>query len=188
MMYELYGLPGAGKSALVKDNPNLIRLSYKEKWKYGLMFIVRYPLVAVITVLIAITSLRYVFHKIRVCIFDRGGRYMKAKKRRGGIIDEGLYQNILSLFEHQVPHKILKLYVSLLPVPDTLLVIDEPISIIKARDATRLIKPRRALSVEGRGIWWKNMIANYATAMPMLKSKMVTRVIVTTSNEAKILI
>lgn len=188
MMYELYGLPGAGKSALVKDNPNLIRLSYKEKWKYGLMFIVKYPIVAVVTILIAITSLRYVLHKIRVCIFDRGGRYMKAKKRRGGIIDEGLHQNILSLFEHQVSHTILKFYVSLLPLPDTLLVVDEPISIIEARDAVRLTKPRRLLSIEDRGVWWKSMIANYNSAMPMLKSKMGTSMIVATSNEAKILI
>jgi len=67
------------------------------------------------------------------CFFDYNAKYQKALRCRNAILDQGYFQNIISLFEKPLTLKILRRYLNLILLPDKLFILNISPEEIKKR-------------------------------------------------------
>ena len=130
MIIELFGLPGAGKSTLARSlessgEVSRVRIgSRSELLLLNLLFFVRHPIrsVLLLSYIIRYTgSLALFYTKFMNLFLEHNAKYEKARKQEGkAVIDQGYFQNLLSLFEHPMSEAVLSRYARLLPKPDEL--------------------------------------------------------------------
>jgi len=149
MIIELYGLPGSGKTTLFKrfsscKDFKLVRIENNlELTFFSLLSFLRHPLIFLHTFyLITVNSnnWRMFYYKFMNVLFHRSAKYMKASFYKRSVIDECFFQNILSIYEKEITKIDLYKITQLLPKPDTLVVFNVDVSVLKERtkkDAVR---------------------------------------------------
>lgn len=128
MIVELFGPVGSGKTTIAKQLRDskgfvLVRINNKaELVLYGLKFYLRHPAagLAMFTWLIFSCRLQSFFHIVVSVLLYRPAVYMKAKQVDLAVIDEGLRQNILSIFDRELTTDEIKKYLNMLPSVDLL--------------------------------------------------------------------
>ncbi len=162
MILELVGLPGAGKSTFAKS------LADKGGWQivrthgpldilmWNSIFLLRHPI--------------YFFYGLGMLMWYRGdpsqwyskfinlflvhnAKYMKASCLKRAIIDQGHFQNILSLFDTEVSREVIARYSTHLPPPDVMLFFDVDKETRLARQEKRGYGVRENVSPEIREVW-----------------------------------
>ena len=130
MIIELFGLPGSGKSTLARSlessgEASRVRIESRSELLFlNLLFFVRHPIrsVLLLSCIIRYTGSRALFYtKFMNLFLEHNAKYEKARKQEGkAVIDQGYFQNLLSLFERPMPEAVLSRYARLLPKPDEL--------------------------------------------------------------------
>ncbi len=133
MIIEFYGLPGAGKTTIARrlaqaPGFRIIKIrSKKELIAYNLAFFCRRPIkfFALFYYLAKYSGgPKLFYYKLMNCFLHPNAKYEKAKKYKQAIIDQGHWQNLLSLFERPLKKAAAKNYCRFMPQPDYLLILD----------------------------------------------------------------
>ncbi len=133
MIIEFFGLPGAGKSTIARElakNSDWQIVKIKKRSElifYNLKFLVKQPFKffkLFCLVLKNSKSLHEFYYKFMNCFLDYNAKYEKAKKYKQAILDQGYFQNIISLFSSSLEIKGLKKFIKTIMLPDRLFIID----------------------------------------------------------------
>jgi hypothetical protein len=101
-----------------------------------------------------------------------GAKIAKARLLRGGLIDEGIFQGVLKIFEDRATPEQLEHYLRLIGTPpDRVYIIDVPDDVRYARMQARNNFPRRELGEANWQHWHSAFAANLATLTPILLAK-----------------
>jgi broad-specificity NMP kinase len=130
MIIELFGLPGSGKSTLARalessGEASRIRIGTRGElvWR-NVIFVARRPILSLrlLSYIVRyVGSLSLLYTKFMNLFLEHNAKYEKARLQRGDVvIDQGHFQNLLSLFERPMSEAALARYVRLLPKPDEL--------------------------------------------------------------------
>ncbi len=126
MIIELFGLPATGKTTIAKilhqegDFQHVkIRGPIEIIW-FNLLFCLKHPLVAFQIFTQVYKSPRHFFN----FFLYRNAKYEKALKYKAAVIDEGLFQNLLSVLEKPVDRDRLLTLAQNLPKPDLLVIVE----------------------------------------------------------------
>ncbi|MDO8183821.1 MAG: methyltransferase domain-containing protein [bacterium] len=167
---EVFGLPGSGKTTYAKEleKQGYRRIKVRTKWelvKYNLIFFYHYPSKFFVGLFYLVRYLgrpRWWYYKLMNLFFQHNAKLMKAKGEARAVIDQGHFQNLLSLFDWPVSVAELKNYVKHLPRPDELVILD----LLPAERAKRLkersLLPRDELSFTNQ-TWLLAAEANFTT-------------------------
>lgn len=133
MIIEFVGLSGSGKSTIARQlaqDPDFRIIKIREKGdllRYNLAFLFRHPL-RFFSLLAYVfrnsNGLKELYYKLMNCFFDYNAKSEKARSVDVAILDQGYFQNIISLFDHKINKEELVDYVAYLPKPDYLFVFD----------------------------------------------------------------
>ncbi len=133
MIIELYGLPGSGKTTLAKEiaektDFKLIKVKGKAGLLfYNLLFLIKHPIKFFATffyLTLNSKSFKMFYLKFMNTFLHHNAQYQKALKCKKAILDEGYFQNIISVFEKEINPESLKKYLKFLLRPDMLIVFD----------------------------------------------------------------
>ncbi len=131
MIIEFYGLPGSGKSTIARklaegNTFRIIKIRKKsELIFYNLKYALTNPLNFCGLLLLVIRnsgSGKEFYHKFMNCFLDYNAKFEKAKKFQFAILDQGYFQNIISLFNHELSKDELKKYCYIILQPDKLFI------------------------------------------------------------------
>ena len=121
MIIELCGLPGVGKSTisskLKKKGFRIIKvIGRRELLKLNLIFLLKHPIKFIKLLFFIVfnaTSLHVFYLLFMNCFLKVNAKYMKAQKKESiAIIDQGYWQNILSVFSRRIDNSLFKKYIS----------------------------------------------------------------------------
>jgi len=134
MIIELYGLPGSGKTSLAKKivgetDFEIIKIkSKKELLYFNFLFLVKHPIkffkLLFFVISNSLSSSKLFYYKLMNCFFDYNAKYQKALRCKFSIIDQGYFQNIISVFNKEISPKFLKKYIKFFILPDKLIILD----------------------------------------------------------------
>lgn len=172
MIIELYGLPGSGKTTAaqkIKELHGLVPVTIgtrRELCSFAVKFAARNPRAFFFTMFYIITNsrnLKMLYYKFMNVLLYRVAKYEKAWETDGyALLDEGLFQNILSLFEKPTAEDKLVRYARILPKPDFLVMFNidrtERLKLLAARKRI----PRKEFGEEYRARWEEAMECNNA--------------------------
>jgi deoxyadenosine/deoxycytidine kinase len=152
---EFYGLPGAGKTTMAqrlaaKSDFKIVKIRNKrELFWYNFLFLIRHPVrfFATIVYLIAnSTSWPIFYYKFINTFLHHNAKYQKALRGERAILDQGYFQNILSVFEEPIGIDFLLKYSKFLLKPGKLIILNLP-----ADDVSRRIGERGYMAREKFG-------------------------------------
>lgn len=131
MIIEFYGLPGAGKTTMAKKISTqlgipIIKIERKiELLFYNILYFLIHPISF-------LQGLQYIFrysknwqlfyYKFLNSFLHNNAKYQKARRHRHAILDQGHFQNIISVLEEVVNEDDLIKYIHIFPKPDLLVV------------------------------------------------------------------
>jgi len=178
MIIELFGLPGSGKTTLAKRIETdkkipVIKINKKRELIFlNLVFLFRHPFKffwSLFYLMKYAGGSNLFYYKFLNIFLHHNAKYLKAKKQRIAIIDQGHFQNVLSLFERPVSGHALLKYLNCLPKPDKLIVLDLNPAEIKNRFDSRGYYSRADMSVGYQEKWLATIAVNYATFLRVIK-------------------
>jgi trans-aconitate methyltransferase len=128
---EVFGLPGSGKTTYAKDleSQGYERIKVRTKWeliKYNFIFLFYYPtkFVSGLWYLIIYAGQpRWWYYKLMNLFFQHNAKFIKAQGFARAVIDQGHFQNLLSLFDYEQSAIKLKKYAKHLPQPTELVIL-----------------------------------------------------------------
>lgn len=128
---EVFGLPGSGKTTYAKDleSQGYERIKIRTKGeliKYNLIFLFHYPYKFIVGLGYLIRYAgrpRWWYYKLMNLFFQHNAKFIKAQQFARSVIDQGHFQNLLSLFDHEKSATKLKKYVTHLPKPSELVIL-----------------------------------------------------------------
>lgn len=170
MIIELYGLPGSGKSTFAKklaerDNLAIIKIrSKKDLLFYNLIFLLKRPvkfLAGLYFVAVNSSGWRMFYYKFMNCFLQYNAKYEKSLKFSRAILDQGHFQNILSVFEAPISEKKMLFYLKFIPRPDELIIFNVSQDKIAERIAARGYLGRENLKNIDQQKWQETMRANH---------------------------
>ncbi|MBI4836917.1 MAG: AAA family ATPase [Candidatus Portnoybacteria bacterium] len=135
MIIEFYGLPGAGKTTVAqklaaKSDFKVIKIrSKKELFWYNFLFLIRHPVrfFATLFYLVANSASWSIFYyKFTNTFLHHNAKYQKAIGMEKAILDQGYFQNVLSVFEEPISASFLVKYAGFLLKPDKLVILNLP--------------------------------------------------------------
>lgn len=170
MITELFGLPGAGKTTLAKkleaeEGFKIIKINNKKELLYfNFIHVFKYPVGSSVNLFFIIKNSpnqKLFYYKFMNFFMDINARYEKAGRCDKSILDQGYFQNILSVFEKPITRDLLKRYLKYLPKPDKLIIID-----ISFEESLNRIQKRGYYAREKFGKdyvenWRKTILSNY---------------------------
>lgn len=128
MIIELFGLPGSGKTTLARGleasgEAQRIRIgSRTELLARNVRFALRNPLLflRLLSYLIRYGR-RHLYTKFTNLFLGHNAKFQKARAAAGTVVlDQGHFQNLLSLFDRPMSEEVLARYAAVLPKPDEL--------------------------------------------------------------------
>lgn len=187
MIIEVIGLPGSSKSTLCKEivkeisNAHIIEAPKRfPRLFYFLSYSLKHPMFILFwkTKILQEGSVglyRYIFHLWWTSV----AKYEKALSQRGiSIIDEGMVQRILTVFEHKVSEKTIKKALNNILIPDIMVIsvdgtFDRFVKWDNKNNSPRCKKGQKYLED------WKDIIThNHDILLKVLKKKYPQRVII----------
>ncbi|KKP92335.1 MAG: hypothetical protein UR94_C0001G0020 [Parcubacteria group bacterium GW2011_GWA2_36_10] len=131
MIVELYGLPGTGKSTIaraIESQGKFKRIKINSKiellW-YNFLFFLKSPF-KFFKLLFYIfrnsNNWQIFYYKLMNLFLHCNAKYQKVLKYQYALIDQGYFQNIISLFEQQVDWEIIQKYLANIVLPDKLFI------------------------------------------------------------------
>ncbi|MBI1755192.1 AAA family ATPase [Candidatus Azambacteria bacterium] len=151
MIIELFGLPGSGKTTLAKtiEARTDFRVakvsSISELLLLNLVFLMKHPIRFAVMLWYIIRNSpnrRLFYYKFMNLFLHHNAKYQKALRFQNAILDQGYFQNVLSVFERRLTLKELQRYVRFLVRPDMLVVLSVPQSVAQERVKQRWL-PRQ---------------------------------------------
>jgi glycosyltransferase involved in cell wall biosynthesis len=171
MIIELYGLPGSGKTTFAENLAKeggfeiiKIRSGFELVFRNFLFFLrhpVRFCALFFYTARYA-GGFRLFYCKFTNLFLHVNAKYQKAASRKKAVIDQGYFQNMLSLFENIANENVLKKYREFSLLPDRLVVFDFSEDILKERLKKRGYGSRENFSPEYRMKFEAAYRANHA--------------------------
>lgn len=169
MVVELFGLPGSGKTTLAKHLAESLGKPVRVESRiglvgYSLLFLLRYPARTWTTlrqIWLESPSRQLAELKLNNTFLHHNARYLVARRRGFGVIDQGHFQNLLSVFERPLSALELKSYLRWLPRPDLLLVLELDGATRQARLAERGYAAREQFGTEYVQRWQSAVEANF---------------------------
>jgi len=196
MIIELFGLPGSGKTSLARtlaQEPGfeVIKIrSKKELVFYNLVFFVRNPfrfLRLLGWVLGNIGHRKLFYLKIMNAFFNDNAKYEKARRYSRAILDQGYFQNVLSLFEGELDKEKLKDYIKIIPKPDWLFILDLPPEERERRIKERGFFSREKMDEKYLEGWRKVLSRNYQLFFDILPDLSIKYVVLDGGETSEIL-
>ncbi|MBI5913470.1 hypothetical protein HY839_03475 [Candidatus Azambacteria bacterium] len=135
MIIELYGLPGTGKTTVAKkieERTDFKIVAIKNKGELvwlNIIFFLKHPLRSFLMlryILANSRGWRTFYYKFMNCFLLNNAKYQKAAYFKNALIDQGYFQNIISVFEAPLNAKALKRYTKLFLPSDMLLIFSAP--------------------------------------------------------------
>lgn len=197
MIIELFGLPASGKTSLAHSLSvrgfRIIKIrSRSELIFYNILFFFRNPIRffrLLFWVLINIGDRRLFYLKMTNAFFNDNAKYEKAARHPKAVLDQGYFQNILSLFEKEFGRKKLLLaYAKIIPKPDLLLILDLPRPERERRAAKRGFFAREKFGKHYIENWKITLERNYLLFKESLPDLDVKHLILDTRKETPYLI
>jgi broad-specificity NMP kinase len=157
MIIELYGLPGSGKTTFAKrlaENNGFEIIKVRNKFSlffYNFLYLIKHPVKFAATLFYIFGNFgdkRLVYYKLMNCFFQYNARYQKALRRPRAVLDQGYFQNILSVFEKPLTDAQLQRYLKYFLLPDVLFIFDLPFEEAKKRMEERGYIPRQKMGEE----------------------------------------
>lgn len=133
MITELFGLPGSGKTTLANkmvadEGYTVVSVTNRRELLWlNLRYLLRHPVNFFVTLgyIVANSSdLSMLYYKFMNFFLDVNARYQKACRHPKAVLDQGYFQNILSVFEHEINAGALRRYMRFLLKPDKLMVLE----------------------------------------------------------------
>ena len=167
---ELFGLPASGKSTYARELEagGYERIKVRTRWeliKYNFIFFFHYPnkfIVGLGYLIRYAGQSRWWYYKLMNLFFQHNAKFIKAQKFARAVIDQGHFQNLLSLFDQEQPASKLKKYASNFPLPNELIIFDLDPSERHKRLSYRPQKPRGEFGQTNQG-WSLAAEANFNT-------------------------
>jgi len=166
MIIELYGLPASGKTTFAKKlekdkGYKIIKIESKKELLFNnFIFLIRYPIkcfAGFFYIVLNSPNFHLFYYKFMNIFLHHNGKYIKAKRNDNGIIDQGHFMNIISLFEKEKDREKIIRYAKFLPKPDILLILNIPESKRQAN-----IKKRGYL---GREVFGKEYVERWSAIL-----------------------
>ncbi len=167
MIIELYGLPGSGKTTYAENlarekGIEIIRIKKKtDLIFFNFLFLFMFPIkffILFFYVLINSTNIKMFYYKFMNTFLHHNAKYIKAvffRRDTDVIIDQGHFQNIISVFEKNLSQKSLKKYLNFLPKKNNLVIFDIPQNIRFERLSKRDFVMRSDFNQSYRQKWFQ---------------------------------
>lgn len=194
MIIELFGLPGASKTMLAKEfeqnsDFKIIKVSNKrELLFFNLIYLLKHPLKFFITLGYVIKNSpnwKLFYYKFMNFFLDTNAKYQKSFKYKNAILDQGYFQNVLSIFEKPIDGDMLRKYLNFLLWPDKLIVLDSPFSKLEIRNKSRGYFPRQKMGEDYLNQWKVVLQKNYETFKKILTTILLDYLIVDADQDIK---
>ncbi len=164
MIIELYGLPGTGKTTVAKKIEE--RIGYKivaiesrrELAWFNVLFLLKHPIrffTMARHIIVNSRGLRMLYYKFMNSFLLNNAKYQKATHFKNALIDQGYFQNIISVFETPLRREELERYAKLFLPIDMLLVFSASSSIREQRTEQRGRFAREQFGDEYLASWKK---------------------------------
>jgi len=177
MIIEFFGLPGSGKTTVAKllvkqKNFTLVKVdSKRELFFYNCLFFIKHPfkfIKSFFYILRASVSCQDFYYKFMNCFIVHNAKYQKAKKFPRAIIDQGYFQNFLSVFNEVKTENFFIDYLKNFIRPNFLVVLELSLDKRQERLAQRGYGVRENFSQLQVEIWQKASEKNYFLAKNIL--------------------
>jgi hypothetical protein len=131
MIVELYGLPASGKSTLARkmaEDEGYIVVKAGNKAEllfYNLLFFIKHPLRAAVTfyyLIINSKSRQLFYYKFMNTFLHTNAKYQKALRHEKAVLDQGYFQNVISVFESRLTEREMLQYLRFVLFPDKLII------------------------------------------------------------------
>lgn len=179
MLIELYGLPGSGKTTLakklIKDSDwQIVKIKNRLELLFlNWLFLIKHPIKFFVTLFYVITnshSWSMFYYKFMNCFLHHNAKYQKAKRYKKAILDQGYFQNILSVFEKPLSADFLKKYIRFLLLPDRLIILDVPfLEILKKKKEKPELSFRQKLGLEYYKNWLQVSVQNHTLFLRIIE-------------------
>jgi deoxyadenosine/deoxycytidine kinase len=162
MIIEFYGLPGAGKTTVsqkiaARSEFKIIKIrGKKELFWYNFLYLVKHPVNFVVTLYyLAVNSSSWpiFYYKFTNTFLHHNAKYQKALRYPKAILDQGYFQNVLSVFEKPVGADFFLKYSKFLLKPDKLIILNLPPDDILKRIGERGYMARERFGQKYFGKW-----------------------------------
>ncbi len=177
MIVEFYGLPGSGKSSLTKKISSdfgfrIIKIRKKrELFFYSFLFLLKHPIKFFILFFYVIKNskdIKSFYYKTMNCLLDYGAKYEKALKHKKAILDQGFFQNIISLFDDELSMSDIDRYLKNILLPDLLFCINPDKSVRASRIKQRGLGVREGFNRKQTELWLQNAELNFNQSLKLL--------------------
>ena len=188
MIVELYGLPGTGKSTIaraIESQGKFKRIKINSKiellW-YNFLFFLKSPF-KFFKLLFYIfrnsNNWQIFYYKLMNLFLHCNAKYQKVLKYQYALIDQGYFQNIISLFEQQVDWEIIQKYLANIVLPDKLFIFQVDDQERQKRLLNRGHGLRQFQDEKIKDIWLKAIQANNLVFLENLANTKVQFFIIT---------
>lgn len=194
MIIEIYGLPGAGKTTLAKKisaefNIPLVKIRRKtDLIFYNLFYFLLHPvafLKAFWYVFINSPNWRLFYYKFLNSFLHTNAKYQKALRCNKALVDQGHFQNVISVFEEAVDERGLLRYARILPRPDLLVIFDVPDEVREKHLSERGFSVREQFNEEYFNRWKKVVKENNNLFLRLLNELSVNFLIIRNNEDVK---
>jgi thymidylate kinase len=177
MILEFYGLPGAGKTTVSQkiaesSDFKIIKVrSKRELFWYNFLFLIKHPIKFFVTLFYLFsnsTSWAVFYYKFTNTFLHHNAKYQKALQARNAILDQGYFQNILSVLEKPIGVEFFLEYSRFLLKPDKLIILNLPSEKIIERIGGRGYAAREIFGREYFNKWLEIVIVNNKTFLENL--------------------
>ncbi|MEX0933936.1 MAG: hypothetical protein WD003_01590 [Candidatus Paceibacterota bacterium] len=119
-------------------------------------------------------------------LLHRNARYQKARFFKKAIIDEGFFQNILSIYEDVIDRKTLKKMLRSIPKPELLVVFNINEKMLYKREKEKTRTSHRNFNLHYYKEWRETIEKNHLLFLSLLNELNIRYVIISNSSEAGI--